>query len=60
MNLNMEALKSADIENLIKSINIEIRSEFVYPERLQQLTLKKKLLKDELAHRILLEAFDDN
>ena len=61
MNLNMEVLKSADLENLIKSIDIELRHinalwmrEDDRAVRLNQLTLKKKLLKDEIAHRILL------
>lgn len=60
MNMNMEVLESTDIENLIKSINMELMGQYtVTNKRIEQLTLKKKLLNEELAHRILLEAFDE-
>jgi hypothetical protein len=55
----MEVLKSVDLERLIRSIDIELTVAHVTLERREQLSLKKKLLRDELASRILLEAFEN-
>lgn len=61
MNLNMEVLESSDIENLIKSVDIELmRYDLMTQSRIKELNLKKKLLKEEIASRILLEAFEED
>ena len=49
----MEVLESSDIENLIKSVDIELmRYDLMTQSRIKELNLKKKLLKEEIASRL--------
>jgi len=54
MNYDMEVLKSDDLEKLIRSIDMEMINGVLSYERIKHLTLKKKLLKSELANRVIL------
>ena len=58
-NLDLTNVPYEDIEKIIKSIDIEMMSGVLDIYRINLLTEKKKLLKDELAHRILLGEDDE-